>query len=642
MVAEGRPSLVLRSHIPDLDRCPYYSSVPKDYYENLSFRARVIEDAQSSPDFRRELWLMCRRDPLFWFNVFVWTLDPRLPAGRRKCPFITYEFQDYCILDLLDSLSSQESRAVQKCRDMGLTWMCLGLICHQWQFTEDFSAGLSSRDYECVVNSGDDAALFTRLEFIRDNQPSWLVGEHTALSGRWRHLKTGSSISGEQTTDNMFRAGRLTVAFMDEFAFYPPGMDDKADKASANVTETRWFVSTPNGGANCFAQKCRPKKGDPFAPVVRRYEWQEHPLHVVGLYRSDRGRLIVEDHSYRWPEDYPFVLDGMERSAWYDKKCSELGWIKAKIAEELDGDFAGSGDPVFDTDELLAVVRKYAQPPLVQGDLMISDRDIGEPGDFLPRPNGPFKLWVNLDSYGRVEPHRKFVIGCDVSKGRGYSNDALCIWDRDTWEKVAQYVDCELGDYKLAELAVAAAKVFNGAQLIWELDGGATFYKRIEDLGYTHIYFRDRNPDAIGGGGSTNVPGWKASVKAKEQTFKQYVHAMISGRVINRDESSVMECGKFKYKLGGGIVHEDSEDRRYPSRAGANHGDVVTGDMLAVHLLLGSGELVRRSQRAEDHSKRINWMKHPDPPPGSAAWRYHRAKNSGARRSDSTAVFCTD
>jgi hypothetical protein len=641
--------LVHRDHIAENlgKRAPYYHLVPKDLAANLAFRQKTLTDAKDSESVRQDLWCMCRRDLLFWVAAFGWTLDPRLPAGFRKTPFIPYPFQEFMLLDLLDSIRDQSSRAIQKCRDMGLSWGIDYVVYHQWQFTEDFSAGLASRKYDLVVDSQNPDAVFSRLAFIKNNQPGWMVPNHTPYEGRWGNNDLGGALVGEPTTDNMFRAGRFTVVSLDEFASFDVGMDHKADKASANVTETRWFNSTPQGSANCFYQKCNPPKNDHFAPVHRRYRWTEHPEHVKGLYESKKGRVIIIDKSYPWPKDYPFVLDGKLRSAWYDKKCAELGWVKSKIAEELDGDFAGSGDPVFSHDELLEVVGKYTRPPLRTGMLMY-DRETGKPGEFLDEINGPFRLWINLDAYGCVDTLSEFKVGVDVSKGTGYSNDAICVWNKQTHEKVAQYVDCVLGDYKLAELAVAVARLFNDAELCWELDGGFTFYKRVEDLKYVNFYFKRSKDESISGGKVTDTPGWKSTTQSKEKILKRYVHAMLRGRAFNRDESAIMECGRFKYAAGGGVIHENDERARAekPSAAKHNHGDVVIADALAWFLIDTYSEQDRQEAASAEQREEYTMMNHPNPPRGSAAARWQEAMRMNRRAHlsptmrQNEAVFC--
>jgi hypothetical protein len=321
-------------------------------------------------------------------------------------------------------------------------------------------------------------------------------------------------------------------------------------------------------------------------------------------------------------------LDGHLRSAWYDKKCAELEWDKSKIAEELDGDFAGSGNPVFEHHRLIEVVEKHARTPLHEGMLMF-DESTGYPREFLDEKNGPMRLWINLDTYGQVDPSREFKIGVDVSKGSGFSNDAVCVWDKGTQEKVAQYVDCEYGDYKLAEFAVSVARLFNNAELIWELDGGFTFYKRVEDLNYHRFYMKRSKPEEIGEGKATNVPGFKVTPQSQEQMIKQYVHAMYAGRALNRDEFSIMDCANYKYSDTGGIVHQQSVRK---GKARKNHGDVVTADALAWFLIGTYGEAGRRGEQQQESTKRYTALNHPNPPRDTFAWRLQESKREEKRR----------
>lgn len=637
----GKGKLLLREHVPDLSSCRHYDTVPKGYYENLAFRERVCTAALKSKSVRRELRQACSEDILFWFNTFVWTFDPRLKPKFRRAPFITYEFQDYVILDLLRSLDEGTSRAIQKPRDMGMSWICLGVGEHQWQFSPGFRLGIGSRKAELVVKSNDIDAAFTRLEYIRDAQPGWLLPNRECLDGRWINRDLGGSIAAEPTTDEMFRAGRYTVAILDEFGRFSNSMAENADQSSASTTESRWFNSTPNGSSNCFHKKCNPKPGDPFAPVHIRLKWQEHPEHVKGLYTSEKGKLQILDKKYKWPKDYPFVLDGKVRSAWYDKKCAELGWVESKIAEELDGEFCGSGDPAFDYAALSVVADRTARPPLFEGELLY-DEQTGDPGKLVSRPNGPFRMWINLDAWGKVPGDEEYVIGVDISKGRGVSNDAACVWGRRTAQRVAGYVDCKLGDYKLAELVVAMGRMFHGAKVIWEIDNGTSFYKRLCDLGYNELYLRDKgNPDdRLGPAEKTMKPGWSSSPTGKEAMLKSYYYALIDGGAINRDRDAILELSKFQYKPGGGLMHEDSAVANHPSAAGKNHGDVAIADGLAWLEIETEAREAQRERESEtsERIRRKNALDHPNPPYGTPAYRIQERMRAIQKPAD-LAVF---
>ena len=80
----------------------FYSTVPKNFEENLEFRSQVLDAALEDPAAREELWIACSRDLLFYVNVFGWTYDPRKSNG--VLPFITYPFQDDGLSQIQDCM----------------------------------------------------------------------------------------------------------------------------------------------------------------------------------------------------------------------------------------------------------------------------------------------------------------------------------------------------------------------------------------------------------------------------------------------------------------------------------------------------------------------------------------------------------
>lgn len=65
----------------------------------------------------------------FFLNGFGWTYDPRRHPFA-KLPFILYSFQVKAMADLLDVIA-KEDLLIEKSRDMGASWLCLGALFHQ-------------------------------------------------------------------------------------------------------------------------------------------------------------------------------------------------------------------------------------------------------------------------------------------------------------------------------------------------------------------------------------------------------------------------------------------------------------------------------------------------------------------------------
>lgn len=89
---------------PPVPPCPYHYRVPRDVRQNLLFRRAMFKHTsgrESSEAARRGLMVMCREDPLFWINAFVWQYNPNTigQCSLRVGPFATWQFQDRTVLE---------------------------------------------------------------------------------------------------------------------------------------------------------------------------------------------------------------------------------------------------------------------------------------------------------------------------------------------------------------------------------------------------------------------------------------------------------------------------------------------------------------------------------------------------------------
>jgi hypothetical protein len=109
---------------------PHYPLVPRTPQENLAFRREMIRRGSEDADFAKTLRRMCGEDPLFWWGTFAMTFDPRKQPSA--IPFNLYGFQEETVLDLIGCIRNGEDLAVTKSRDMGASWMVIGVPFWLW------------------------------------------------------------------------------------------------------------------------------------------------------------------------------------------------------------------------------------------------------------------------------------------------------------------------------------------------------------------------------------------------------------------------------------------------------------------------------------------------------------------------------
>ena len=229
---------------------------------------------------------------------------------------------------------------------------------------------------------------------------------------------------------------------------------------------------------------------------------------------------------------------------------------------------------------------------------------------------GRLKLWMLPDAAGMMPFDREFVIGADIAAGTGSSNSVLSVGDRQTGEKVAEFVSPNTRPEELAQYAVALAKFFKGtndqgAFLVWEAPGpGRNFGDADLDMGYRRIFYR-RNETSIGKKQS-DIPGWWPTKDEKRAIYGEYRAALMTRKFLNRSQWALQECKEIIFSSNGWITHSKMFRSIDPSGAKDNHGDRPTADALCWRGM--------RTRRVEPIDTIV------DIPVGSLAWRQRRRR----------------
>jgi hypothetical protein len=558
-------NLALLSGLERQVKTPYYHLVPKEFYANLKFREEMITLGSESIDNARQLWIMCARDPLFYINTFVWTYDPR--KDPSALPMITYDYQDEGITEVLSAIGKCDLLS-EKSRDMGLSWIYI--ICTEWcwHFKDLQSFLYVSRVQDLVDKTEDPDCLMWKVDFIHKNQPRWLLPNINRNKLHIYNIDNGSTIDGASTTGEVGRGGRRTAILLDEFASVPEG--HAVLSATRDTTRCRLFNSTPKGIGNAFydIRQTNIKK--------LRFHWSQHPEKKRGLYRSENGTLIILDNTFSFPADYPYVHDGKFRSPWYDGECARAAH-PMEIAQELDIDYLGSDFQFFDMAVLDRLQAQSVRPPYHTGEIEFYDEL--DPRGFMEIAGGRLQLWIHPSVDGTISDGVQCVLAVDTATGTGSSNSVITVGNKKTGEKIAEFASATIKPHELAKYAVAVAKYFNDAFMIWEANGpGRIFGDTVLELGYRNIYYR-QNDKSISRKVS-DVPGWYSTRDTKLAILGDYRKALSSSDFINRSYQALRECREYIFTQSGTVEHARSINTIDPTGAKENHGDRCIADAL--------------------------------------------------------------
>lgn len=546
---------------------PYYRSLPKERVANLEARVELWRAGSSSRSVAKELRIACARDPLFWLNAFVWAHDPLRQPDDPLRPVITYAYQDDAFMEIYESIGKYDL-AIEKSRDMLATWMVLLAFLHRFEFKDYQTFLVASRKEDYVDKRDNPDALFWKLDHALKKQPTWLRPTPDAMTRTDMHLgngETGSTIDGESTTGNIGVGGRRTAVFLDEFALMPNGHEVLA--ATADITKSRIFTSTPRGTGNAFYDVTHMGKTRKLT-----LHWSLHPQKNEGLTTDpDTGKL---------------------RSPWYDAECARRNH-PMEVAQELDLNYLGSDYQFFDDGVLDQVQKRDCREPAWSGEVEYDAEALRITG-WSPKKKGRLRLWFDPENSAEKNwgiPDGEYVIGGDIAAGTGSSNSALSIVNRTTHEKVGEWSNAHVDPNELAKIAVTLARVFNrtdseeeGALLIWESNNhGRIFGGDVIKAGYRNVYYRTEENSL--GKRSSDFPGWVTTHESKLGVLGEYRKAWSAGEIIVRSMESVAEARQYVFTTGGSVEHSRAAHTGDPSGARANHGDMVIADALACWML---------------------------------------------------------
>ena len=322
----------------------------------------------------------CSDDVVKFFDWLMWTYDVRLPERDRVCEFYLYDFQERLVRAMIKMIDEGlGDLVVTKSRDVGATWLTLGVLVWYWLFRPNFNAHVGSRKAELVDRFGDKNTLFERMRMILDNiekaTPGVVPDGYKQVSGLNKLVNptNGSVITGEATVKNFARQGRFNVIFCDEFSKVEPNLQDEIWIGTSDASPCRLFVSTSDIVDNRFGQTVYKLKDDikanidmitgefdvdnPHRVWLAKVHWTLHPDKSKDAYYIDNKgvRHEIENPTVN---AYRLFLSGERvRSSWYEqevmRRTLDGSASSREVAQELDMEFTAAGNPVFSRDVIV-------------------------------------------------------------------------------------------------------------------------------------------------------------------------------------------------------------------------------------------------------------------------------------------------
>jgi phage terminase large subunit len=300
-----------------------------DYQEIIEWRVERLRRIRTSgdPDVLKKLYTFYRTNPAQFIIDWGNTVDPR-EVDREKpsfLPFLLFPKQEEFIQWWMDRWTHRQNGLIEKSRDMGMSWLTVGLASSMCIFRTGFTAGFGSRKEEYVDRIGDPKSLFWKAREFVANVPvefrSGWVRERHSPHMRMFFPESGSSMTGE-AGDNIGRGDRTSVYFVDEAAHLDhPELIEASLSATTNC---RIDLSSVNGMANTFAIKRHGGK----IPVFT-FHWRDDPRKDEKWYAEQVDKLDPVTLAQEVDIDYNASVQGvLIPSAWVQSAvdaCARLG-----------------------------------------------------------------------------------------------------------------------------------------------------------------------------------------------------------------------------------------------------------------------------------------------------------------------------
>ena len=441
-------------------------------------------------------YVKCMRDTPYALRTYLQTYDNTV---SKYVPLELFPDQ----ISLLEDYENYNENIALKYRQAGVTTVTAG-----WASKKLVFAKKERPEKILIIANKLDTSLemANKIKAFVNQWPSWTNAGFSVDKNSQKHYKltNGCEVKAVATSKDALRGFTPTILIFDEAAFIEADSDFwSACMASLSTGGKVIVVSTPNGYDAIYYEIYDQALRNMNDFKITEMFWYRDPRYTKDLYLVKTDNVIHyllnkeeydKDNIISWGEisfddrDYTKLREIMDNgykpcSSWFEGMVKKLKYDKRKVSQELECNFLGSGDNVFDS-SLLEKIREN----------MLTEPQTKMMGN---------ALWIWKDP---VIGH-KYVMGVDVSRGDSEDFSSFQIIDFDTREQVAEYVG-KLPPDTMAEICYKWANMYSCFVVIDITGGmGVSTARKMQEMGYKNLY--------VDGVDSANK--WKYDPKALEK-----------------------------------------------------------------------------------------------------------------------------
>ena len=420
---------------------------------------------------------------VFFFSTFCYVIHPM----RGKVLFKLYPYQRSVLFNFV----AERFNIILKFRQAGITEL-ISMYC-LWLAMYHPNKKIN------IISIKDITAkkVLKKIKFMYKNLPWYLQvpivngrgGEYGSASVM--EFENGSFIESLPTSPEAGRSESLTLLVIDEAAMVRWASDVFAAALPTISTGGACILnSTPRGLGGFYHSM-----------------WVEAISHSNGF---NPLRLYWDMHPER-------------DQSWYDQMAAALG--PRRTAQEIDGDFLGSGNTVFDLGDIKAIEDCLSDYPVIK-----------------KRFNGQYRQYLEPLYDG------DYYIGADVSTGRNSDYSSFTCMDKNGEEQVVY--KGKMPPDKFGRLLGDTGKLFNFALIAPESnDVGLAVTSQLQTEGYPRLYYYQKLLKKKGSSKPEmdKSPGWLTTNKNRSVIIEGLERDIREENIIVKDPFFVQEAYTFIY-----------------------------------------------------------------------------------------------
>jgi phage terminase large subunit len=311
---------------------------PPDYRGVYAWRIQTLTALRADSELLASARIYYSSRPAEFIQHWMDTYNPR-KGSTKWMPFVFFQRQNDFIQYLEELRHDGENGLVEKCRDIGATWLACAYSVWCWLFLDDDATGWGSRKQELVDKLGDPDSIFEKMRLLIKRLPDVWLPESFKTRDHATFMKLinpehGATITGE-SGDNIGRGGRKARYFKDESAHYE--RPEKIEAALGDNTDVQIDISSVNGLGNVFHRRREAGidwqpgvKIDPGFTRVFVFDWRDHPEKTQEWYDQRKAKAEREGMQHVFAQEVD-----RNYSAAVQNTIISYEWLQACIDAHL-------------------------------------------------------------------------------------------------------------------------------------------------------------------------------------------------------------------------------------------------------------------------------------------------------------------